>query len=251
MFIFLLFPLILFVVRKFYLNKFKSGNNVCVLVLGDIGRSPRMQYHAISFAREGFTVDVIGYPGSSPIREISENARIQIHYLRLPPELRNSTNWILLLSCYRFPHDPFYIIYVLICFSTFLYLFIDFYNNCILVIISELPRFFCYIIKVIWQTADLLWLLLRKRLSDSVITQNPPAIPTIPICWFYCVLTEAQFTIDWHNYAHSIMALNLGENHILVRLSKNIEIIFGCRAKNNFCVSKAMKEDLEKKWTIQ
>ncbi|KYM76813.1 Chitobiosyldiphosphodolichol beta-mannosyltransferase [Atta colombica] len=204
MLIFLLFPLILFVVRKFYLNKFKSGNNVCVLVLGDIGRSPRMQYHAISFAREGFTVDVIGYPGSSPIREISENARIQIHYLRLPPELRN-----------------------------------------------KLPRFFCYIIKVIWQTADLLWLLLRKRLSDSVITQNPPAIPTIPICWFYCVLTEAQFTIDWHNYAHSIMALSLGENHILVRLSKNIEIIFGCRAKNNFCVSKAMKEDLEKKWTIQ
>ncbi|KYN44169.1 Chitobiosyldiphosphodolichol beta-mannosyltransferase [Trachymyrmex septentrionalis] len=201
--LFLLFSLIL-ILRKFYLNKFKSGNNVCVLVLGDIGRSPRMQYHAISFAREGFTVDVVGYPGSSPIREISENARIQIHYLRPPPELRN-----------------------------------------------KLPRLFCYIIKVIWQTADLLWLLFCKRLSDAVITQNPPAIPTIPICWFYCVLTEAQFTIDWHNYAHSIMALSLGENHILVRLSKNIETMFGCRAKNNFCVSKAMKEDLEKKWAIQ
>lgn len=250
MLVFLLF-LILFVVRKFYLNKFKSGNNVCVLVLGDIGRSPRMQYHAISFAREGFTVDIVGYPGSPPMKEINEDARVQVHYLRPPPELRNSTNWILLLSSfYRFPRDTFNIIYVLICFCTFLYLFIDFDNNCIPVIILELPRLFCYIIKVIWQTADLLWLLFRKRLSDSVITQNPPAIPTIPICWFYCVLTEAQFTIDWHNYAHSIMALSLGENHILVRLSKNIETMFGCRAKNNFCVSKAMKEDLEK-WTIQ
>ena len=142
MLIVLLFPLILFVVRKFYLNKFKSGNNVCVLVLGDIGRSPRMQYHAISFAREGFTVDVIGYPGSSPIREISENARIQIHYLRLPPELRNSTNWILLLSFYRFPHDPFYIIYVLICFSIFLYLFIDFYKIAFLLLFQNCHVFF-------------------------------------------------------------------------------------------------------------
>jgi len=106
-------------------------------------------------------------------------------------------------------------------------------------------------IKVIWQTADLLWLLLRKHISDSLITQNPPAIPTIPICWFYCVLMEAQFTIDWHNYAHSLMALSLGKNHVLVRLARFIETTFGCRAKNNFCVTKAMKDDLEKKWAIQ
>ncbi|KYM94828.1 Chitobiosyldiphosphodolichol beta-mannosyltransferase [Cyphomyrmex costatus] len=205
MLLLLLFPLILFVVRKFCLNKLKSGNNVCVLVFGDIGRSPRMQYHAISFAREGFIVDVVGYPGSPPMKEISENARVQIHYLRPPPsELHN-----------------------------------------------KLPRLFCYIVKVIWQTVNLLWLLLRKRLSDSIITQNPPAIPTIPVCWFYCLLTEAQFTIDWHNYTHSVMALSLGESHILVRLAKNIETMFGCRANHNFCVSKAMKEDLESKWTIQ
>jgi len=92
--IFLLFSslVILVLVRKFYLKKFKSGNNVCVLVLGDIGRSPRMQYHAISFAREGFTVDIVGYPGSPPMREIGENARVRVHYLRPPPELRDSTN---------------------------------------------------------------------------------------------------------------------------------------------------------------
>lgn len=95
--------LILLVARKFCLKKFKSDRNVCVLVLGDIGRSPRMQYHAISFAREGFTVDVIGYSGSPPIREISEDARVRIHYLQPPPELRNSTNQKLLLpSFHRF-----------------------------------------------------------------------------------------------------------------------------------------------------
>ncbi|XP_011172792.2 chitobiosyldiphosphodolichol beta-mannosyltransferase [Solenopsis invicta] len=202
--ILLLFPLVFFVVRKYCLRKFKSGKNVCVLVLGDIGRSPRMQYHAVSFAREGFTVDIIGYPGSPPIREISENARVRVHYLRPPPELRD-----------------------------------------------RLPRLLCYVIKVVWQTVDLSWMLLRKHMSDLLITQNPPAIPTIPVCWLYCALIEAQFMIDWHNYAHSIMALSLGENHILVILAKIIETTFGYRAKHNFCVTKAMKEDLEKRWDIR
>lgn len=34
-----------------------------VLVLGDIGRSPRMQYHALSIAKHGGTVELIGYHG--------------------------------------------------------------------------------------------------------------------------------------------------------------------------------------------
>ena len=36
-----------------------------VVVLGDIGRSPRMQYHAISMAKNGGPVDLIGYLGMS------------------------------------------------------------------------------------------------------------------------------------------------------------------------------------------
>ena len=32
-----------------------------VVVLGDIGRSPRMQYHALSIAKHGGLVDLIGY----------------------------------------------------------------------------------------------------------------------------------------------------------------------------------------------
>ena len=37
-----------------------------VLVLGDIGRSPRMQYHALSIARHGGLVDLIGFSGNVP-----------------------------------------------------------------------------------------------------------------------------------------------------------------------------------------
>lgn len=40
-----------------------EDEHVQVLVLGDIGRSPRMQYHAISLAKMGRKVDLIGYKG--------------------------------------------------------------------------------------------------------------------------------------------------------------------------------------------
>lgn len=36
---------------------------VHVLVLGDIGRSPRMTYHALSIAKHGGRVHLIGYLG--------------------------------------------------------------------------------------------------------------------------------------------------------------------------------------------
>ncbi len=41
--------------------------SVQVIVLGDVGRSPRMQYHALSIAQHGGRVDLIGYQGSSRI----------------------------------------------------------------------------------------------------------------------------------------------------------------------------------------
>lgn len=35
-----------------------------VLVLGDLGRSPRMQYHALSIVKSGARVDLVGYRGA-------------------------------------------------------------------------------------------------------------------------------------------------------------------------------------------
>lgn len=36
-----------------------------ILVVGDIGRSPRMQYHALSIARHGRQVDIVALKGKS------------------------------------------------------------------------------------------------------------------------------------------------------------------------------------------
>lgn len=38
-----------------------GAGRVCVAVLGDLGRSPRMQYHALALARHGRQVALLGY----------------------------------------------------------------------------------------------------------------------------------------------------------------------------------------------
>ena len=40
-----------------------ADRRVCIVVMGDIGRSPRMQYHALSLAENGYIVDIIGHGG--------------------------------------------------------------------------------------------------------------------------------------------------------------------------------------------
>jgi len=40
-----------------------KAKRVHVVVLGDIGRSPRMQFHALSLASTGFQVCIFGYLG--------------------------------------------------------------------------------------------------------------------------------------------------------------------------------------------
>ena len=45
----------------------KQGRSVQVVVLGDIGRSPRMQYHALSIAKHGGKVFLIGYQGQESL----------------------------------------------------------------------------------------------------------------------------------------------------------------------------------------
>lgn len=53
----------------------KESVRVQVLVLGDIGRSPRMQYHALSIAKHGGKVDLIGYNGTCPPQPVKPPRR--------------------------------------------------------------------------------------------------------------------------------------------------------------------------------
>eukprot|EP00240_Pyramimonas_obovata_P014084 CAMPEP_0118944252 /NCGR_PEP_ID=MMETSP1169-20130426/39951_1 /TAXON_ID=36882 /ORGANISM="Pyramimonas obovata, Strain CCMP722" /LENGTH=189 /DNA_ID=CAMNT_0006889705 /DNA_START=28 /DNA_END=594 /DNA_ORIENTATION=+ len=57
-----------------------------VVVLGDFGRSPRMQYHAISLSQQaGYEVDVVAYEGSKPTEAIMADPKIHLHLIAAPP----------------------------------------------------------------------------------------------------------------------------------------------------------------------
>ncbi|KAF0881202.1 chitobiosyldiphosphodolichol beta-mannosyltransferase isoform X1 [Crocuta crocuta] len=56
----------------------RAGRHVIIVVLGDVGRSPRMQYHALSLVKSGFSVTLLGFCNSRPYDELLQNNRIQI-----------------------------------------------------------------------------------------------------------------------------------------------------------------------------
>ncbi|KAL3503000.1 hypothetical protein ACH5RR_037449, partial [Cinchona calisaya] len=75
-------------------NKTKIGRRgrAAVVVLGDIGRSPRMQYHALSLARQaGLEVDIVAYGGSDPHSALLKHQCIHLHRMTqwpfVPPSL--------------------------------------------------------------------------------------------------------------------------------------------------------------------
>ncbi|XP_060519320.1 chitobiosyldiphosphodolichol beta-mannosyltransferase [Cylas formicarius] len=175
--------------------------NVCVVVLGDIGRSPRMQYHSLSLAENGHFVDVIGYGETQPMDSIKLNPFVYYHYM--------------------FP-------------------------------VPQIPlKLLNYAFKTIFQALNLLFLLFTIRKPHIVLVQNPPAIPSLLLCWLYCKIARSKFVIDWHNYAHTIMALNLSKQNTLVKLTEKCEAFVGSRADCNFCVTNEMRLDLAKQWNVK
>ena len=78
-----------------------KARSAAILVLGDIGRSPRIMYHAQSLAENNFETHLIGYGGiipvsvycihihsflgSRPIPSLEGHQRIHFHYLSEPP----------------------------------------------------------------------------------------------------------------------------------------------------------------------
>jgi beta-1,4-mannosyltransferase len=57
--------------------------SVAVLVLGDVGRSPRMMYHAESFAKNEYETFLIGYRGPHFLSRIPCDTQLNMHRIRL------------------------------------------------------------------------------------------------------------------------------------------------------------------------
>ncbi|KAF2012276.1 glycosyltransferase family 33 protein [Aaosphaeria arxii CBS 175.79] len=72
-----------------------AGKTFQIVVLGDIGRSPRMQYHAISIAKHGGKVFLIGYNESEIHPDILSNPHVKIVPLSPAPAILRSSSKIL------------------------------------------------------------------------------------------------------------------------------------------------------------
>ncbi|XP_060642400.2 chitobiosyldiphosphodolichol beta-mannosyltransferase [Anolis sagrei] len=75
-----LLPLLLLLWQR-RLRPSGTQSRVAVVVLGDLGRSPRMQYHALSLALRGRRVTLVGYPGTHPHGDIIRNGNIEIVHM--------------------------------------------------------------------------------------------------------------------------------------------------------------------------
>jgi beta-1,4-mannosyltransferase len=182
------------------------GRAYWVVVLGDFGRSPRMQFHTLSLAHAApaAEVHVVAYAGSAPLAGIREASNVRLHWIPEPPAL-----------------------------------------------LRQLPRILLLIFKVLHQLAWLLWTMLVTLPSPSyILMQNPPAIPTMAVCWLAAARHRAQFIIDWHNYGYTILALSQGPRHPLVRVARAYERFWGRKASGGFCVTSAMQQDLATGWGI-
>ncbi|KAG1738606.1 glycosyltransferase family 33 protein [Suillus paluster] len=85
--VYCLFPVLLFLAVNVFkkVRRTPKSRSVAILVLGDVGRSPRMMYHAESFARLEFNTYLIGYRGSNPIPSLTSLPHIRLSYLSEPP----------------------------------------------------------------------------------------------------------------------------------------------------------------------
>lgn len=83
-----------------------------------------------------------------------------------------------------------------------------------------------------------------------MLVQNPPSIPTLMIAVWICFFRNTKLIIDWHNFGYSILALKLGSQHPLVRISEWYEGFFAKSASAHITVTDAMARVLKEKFGV-
>lgn len=112
-----------------------------------------------------------------------------------------------------------------------------------------LTRVLYKVIMVFWQLLHLL--LFKLKRPDYILVQTPPAIPVLLIAVIVCWIKKSKFIIDWHNLGYTWLAVNRPNSKYLVPLHRWYEKFFGRLGDYHFCVSKAMKTELEEMWGIK
>ena len=203
-----------------------TRRHIAVIVLGDVGRSPRMQYHALSLLEHGYFVSLVGYEGEELI-----------------PQLEQANEWannttdgtdpkkVPLLQVLRFtPYAP-----------------------PISLKKGLLPVYL--ILRVLGLLFSLCSAFAKLAMHgeqnvkvDCILVQNPPSIPLLLSTFIYCKYQslsahETGFVIDWHNLGYTMF--DVSPNHPIRKIAKFYEKMLATRADCHMCVTDSMK-----KWLI-
>lgn len=131
-----------------------NRRSALILVLGDVGRSPRMMYHTESMAKLGWDTWLVGYRGQS--------ASSLICILRAEPIARYRSGSTPLASLLSQPH-----------------VHITYLPNPPS-LIQSLPFFLSAPLKIVFQCYTILYLLLTLRTEIIMVQVSPASIPSIP-----------------------------------------------------------------------
>lgn len=197
-----------------------NGLHVAVVVLGDIGRSPRMQYHALSLLENDFRVSLIGYVGEDLVPELSKFEGNEGR-----------------LSVIRF--DP-----------------LDYTTNILPEKIMKTRA--VYLLFRVWSLIYGLYVALWSKMlvtPDCLLVQNPPSIPLLLLSLIYChtktkhprngnfsadIFYRPGLVIDWHNLGFSMFSYS-SDRHPIKQIAKIYEKITGPLADYHFTVTNSMR----------
>ncbi|KAM0086911.1 mannosyltransferase [Fusarium odoratissimum] len=185
-----------------------EDDHIQILVVGDVGRSPRMQYHALSVAKHGRNVDIVGYKETSRHPDLIGNPRVTMYALPPQPEV---LQWGTLPFFLNIPLKVLWQFWGL--FSTLMY---------------DAPA--------------------AKWIIIQLPPKNPPSIPTFHVALLVSFLRGSKLVVDWHNYGYTILAQGKWYVKPLVPVYRWYETGFGRYLGDiNLSVTDAMARQLKEK----
>lgn len=215
----------------------KDQLHVVVIVLGDLGRSPRMQYHTLSLLQYGHIVSLVGYTGEELIPDLLnylEDENDDEKYGLLNDDSMNRSEQQREDS----PRGKLHVVRFDVPSPRFLQR---------IRVVYFLWRIFSI---ALWLT----WVLLtrvpyREQVPNCVLVQNPPALPLMFVaklyCWMIglCLCRRSRvpgLILDWHNLGYSMLA-----GGAFRKVAKTYEQFMSQYADAHLTVTFALKKFLE------
>ncbi len=202
-----------------------NTRHVVVVVLGDTGRSPRMQYHAHSFAELKYNVTLVGYEGEKCIPTVCSHDLITDKRLTLTDVPKIFAKIPFMSTIWK----GFSIIFTLL----WTFLTLPKYDTMIIQNPPMLPALIAYVIAEVLSPLKWLFCLFSTRSNFSSDISGPAAL-----------------IIDWHNLGFTMLEEKFGKNSILVNISYYMEATLCSFASYHWCVSHAMSKWLLKHFYI-